>query len=337
MGYFEHMDLYSPRRYEPRSDSERIDYIMRLLERDPATEGSPATDAADYGGSPSTWRPASESQRGAGVYRREYLPPDQARPAQVVYSGWPLNPDPSNPTPDAIRSLGDEMVMLAGGLAAMPWRALPIAIRVGRQGIASVRGLTEEAEAALNALGQSFRNRFGRGPTGRELTEALSPLTKGEPNPAEQDGLTGGSEPAGVSPSTSGRWPVSDALQALGEMQDRIRGLGGRTFQTYTKRGLDEERYYSGMTSGTKSPYLNVARRDSNKYPSPNYHPAELDKSSSRYSSIRGREQNLIDYYKQHDIADNKKNSIWRKNRLRNYFLRNAEQEFGSIEKPEED
>jgi hypothetical protein len=155
MGYFEHMDLYSPRRYEPRNDRERAEHIMRLLARDPATEGSPAADAADYGGTPSAWPPASESLRGAGVYRREYLPPE--------------------PPPDAIRSLGDEMVMLVagfGGGAALA-RGLPYAVRMGRQGIASLSALGAEAAEAATAVSRSFMNRLGRHPTVQELVQAL--------------------------------------------------------------------------------------------------------------------------------------------------------------------
>lgn len=317
MGYFEHMDLYSPRRYEPRSDSARADHIMRLLERDPATEGSPAADAADYSGAPSAWPRASESLRGAGVYRREYLPPE--------------------PPPDAIRSLGDEMVMLAGGIASMPWRALPVAIRMGQQGIASVRGLTPVAESAINAIEKSFRDRFGRGPTSKELVGALGNLTRVDPQPAEQPDTFGITDPSPLAPPTFERWPVSDAMQALGEFQDKLRAFGGRTFQSYTKREIDTDRRYAGITRGTESPHDNVARRDARKHPSPNYHPAQLDKSSSRYSSIRGREQNLIDHYRRLGISNNKRNSIWAKNKLRNYYLRNADEEFGKIEDESEE
>jgi len=314
MGYFEHTDLYPPRRYEPRSDRERTDYIMRLLERDPATEGSPAADAADYGGAPSAWPPASESLRGAGVYRREYLPPE--------------------PPPDAIRSLGDEMVMLAGGLASMPWRALPVAIRMGQQGIASVRGRTPAAESAINAIGKSFRDRFGRGPTSKELPGALGNLTRVDPQPAEQPEPPHIENPILPPPE---RWPVSDVLQALGEMQDRLRALGGKGFQSYTKREIDDRDFYVGITSGTRPNEENVARRDARKYPSPNYHPAQLDKSSSRYSAIRGREQNLIDHFRRLGMSSNKRNSIWPKNKLRNYYLRNADEEFGRVEDKKEE
>jgi hypothetical protein len=327
MDYFEHMDLYPPRRYEPRSDSERTDYILSLLQSDPATLGSPAADAADYGGAPSVWLAASESQRGAGVYRREYLPPDPPR--------------------DAIRSLGDEMVLLAAGLggAGALARGLPYAAQIGRQGIASLTALSAEAAEAAAAVSRSFMNRLGRLPTAKELVEALGPtkiLSEGAKSNANPMDYSTGWSPSslgaeGMPPQDSERWSVSHLQQILGELEDNLRGLGGRTFQSYTKKQLDLLRYYAGLTSGTRSPDENVLRRDAAKFPSPNYEPAELDRSSNRYSSIRGREQQLIEHFRKRRISNNRRNSIGPRNRLKNYYMRNAESEFGRIPDSEDE
>jgi len=158
LGYFEHMDLYNPPANpfpgnEPRNDWERTDRIMRMLARDPSTIGSPAADAADYAGYSSSLPPASESRRGAGTYRREYIEPEPPR--------------------DAINNLGDEMVMWAATLAGGAGRALPFAIRLGEQGTAAIRGLTPHAERAIAETAQSWMNRLGRLPMAKELIEAL--------------------------------------------------------------------------------------------------------------------------------------------------------------------
>jgi RHS repeat-associated protein len=71
-----------------------------------------------------------------------------------------------------------------------------------------------------------------------------------------------------------------------------------KTYQTYTKTNPLTGDVYTGRTSGYGTPAANVARRDASHHMnSKGYGPAVLDKSSANYSAIRGREQNMIDYY----------------------------------------
>ena len=310
---------------EPRNDWERADRIMRLLARDPTTAGSPAADAADYGFYSSSLPRATESYRGAGTYRREYLEPEPPRPGQAVVSHWPETRD--GPTPDAINSLGDEMVLWAAGLGA--GRALPFAVQMGRQGAASIRGLTPHAERAIAETAQSWMNRLGRLPMARELIDALGPTrfspAQGQPYSPEQ------SEALDQTPE---RWSVTEAQRTLGEMKDKLRGFGGKSFQSYTKDHSLLDDIYAGLTSGKGKPEANIARRDSYKYPSRDFKGAKLDRTSEKYSSIRGREQQLIEHFRRLGISANKNNSISPYNILRNYYMRNAEAEFGPLEQP---
>ena len=70
----------------------------------------------------------------------------------------------------------------------------------------------------------------------------------------------------------------------------------GKTYQTYTKTNPTTGEVYSGRTSGTGTPLENIARRDANHHMNAKgFGPAQLDKSSSNYNAIRGREQQLID------------------------------------------
>jgi hypothetical protein len=315
LDYFENLGLYAPRAApfpggEPRNDWERTEQIMRMLGRDPATIGSPAGDAADYGGYSPSLPPASESLRGAGTYRREYLPPEPPR--------------------DAINSLGDEMVLWAGGLVT--GRALPFAVQMGRQGVAAIRGLTPQAERAIAETAQSWMNRLGRLPMARELIEALGPVA--QPPSQDQPYTPEQTAPPDAIPE---RWPVTEVQRLLGEAKDSLRGLGGKSFQSYTKQNSIRDDIYAGLTGGTGGPESNVARRDRYKYPSAEYHRAKIDRSSEKYSSIRGCEQQLIDHFRRLGISANKINSISLYNILRNYYMRNAEAEFGLIEDPEAD
>lgn len=71
-----------------------------------------------------------------------------------------------------------------------------------------------------------------------------------------------------------------------------------KTYQTYTKKNLETGEVYVGRTSGTGSPHDNVNRRDRNHHMNEKgFGPAELDKSSSNYDAIRGREQHMIDIH----------------------------------------
>jgi hypothetical protein len=54
--------------------------------------------------------------------------------------------------------------------------------------------------------------------------------------------------------------------------------------------------------------------------------PSRLDKSSSSYAAIRGREQQLTDGFREHGISANKINGISPRNRLLEEFFRAAEE-----------
>lgn len=272
-----------------------------------------------------------------------------------------------------IRSLGDEMVLFAAGLASggllpVGIRALPFAGRFGQQGLASMRGLTAEAERKLAALARSFQDRLGRMPSGRELLDAIDPVQLAVEAIADGYADSAGKQPVddqGWQPSDSLwavdalgqavirprqgfsrvatatakdieigkllRWIVTEAQERAGKEYDKLRGAGGRSFQTYTKRHLVDDDVYAGRTSGLFSPKINVERRSWANFPSANYHDAVLDRSSALYSAIRGREQQLIDYYRSKGISDNMLNGIHRWNPLRSYYMRNAERVFGRL------
>ncbi|WP_315552883.1 hypothetical protein [Microbacterium aurum] len=84
-----------------------------------------------------------------------------------------------------------------------------------------------------------------------------------------------------------------------------------------------------GRTSGTGSPHENLARRDANHaYNSDGFGPATLDRSGS-YAAIRGREQELIEHYRELGISANKINGISPSNPRRQWYMESAFGEFG--------
>lgn len=267
------------------------------------------------------------------------------------------------------RNLGDEMVLFAAGLAS--GGTLPIGIRAMGSGTAAIRGLTAEAEQALSTYARSTMNRLGRMPTadevlaylklGRHVIEGVNHAIQhsaAAPQSTNQDQQPDWASPNvrwhvdapgqavmrpnhgpvrmdAASPGTDldelFRWIVTETQEKLGEANDRWRSKPGRSFQSYTKDRIDSNRVYAGRTSGYNTPRENVSERDRREYPSEEYFEAELDKSSNRYSSIRGREQQLIDYYRSLNRSDNTDNGIWPGNPLRSYYMRNADAEFGPL------
>jgi hypothetical protein len=88
-----------------------------------------------------------------------------------------------------------------------------------------------------------------------------------------------------------------------------------RTFQTYTKTNTETGKVYAGRTSGYGTPLENVAARDAGHvYTAEGFGPAELDQTSESYAAIRGREQQLIEYYREQGISANKINGIGPRN-----------------------
>jgi RHS repeat-associated protein len=109
-----------------------------------------------------------------------------------------------------------------------------------------------------------------------------------------------------------------------------------RTYETYTKYNPETGKTYPGRTSGTGTPEQNVARRDaSHSLNKEGYLPAKLDKTSSEYDPIRGREQMLIEHYggaqSTGGAAPNRINSISPTNPNRTNYLDAAKREFGEV------
>lgn len=110
-----------------------------------------------------------------------------------------------------------------------------------------------------------------------------------------------------------------------------------KTFQTYTKINPLTGQIYAGRTSGTGSAVENIAARDAYHHMNnQGYGQAVLDKSSTSYDAIRGREQMLIDAnggaQSMGGTSGNAINGIgaYNPNKLR--YMNAAEKEFGKIE-----
>ncbi len=109
-----------------------------------------------------------------------------------------------------------------------------------------------------------------------------------------------------------------------------------KTYQTYTKFKKETGQTYTGRTSGKGSPFQNVAKRDKRHHKNKDgYGPAKLDASSTNKSSIRGREQLLIE---KHGGAKSKEGSsgntiqgISDKNPRRSKYLNAAKKEFDDL------
>jgi RHS repeat-associated protein len=112
-------------------------------------------------------------------------------------------------------------------------------------------------------------------------------------------------------------------------------GLWGEpdtTYQTYTKVNPDTGQVYAGRTSGWRSPLRNVAARDVvHDYNDLGFEPAVLDKSSTSEIAIRGREQQLINYYREQGISANGRNEINPDDPSYGWYLLIAAQEFGPL------
>ena len=127
---------------------------------------------------------------------------------------------------------------------------------------------------------------------------------------------------------------AANVQQKLGEANDAIRRQDGYSFQSYTKKNLDTPKTYAGRTSNIFDPQTNVYLRDQAGYPSGNYDRARLDCSSNSYGAIRGREQQVIDFFRSQGLSDNQINGIWQLNPLRGYYMQKALEECGYIPMP---
>ena len=125
---------------------------------------------------------------------------------------------------------------------------------------------------------------------------------------------------------------AADAAATAGDATvDAGSGLT-RTFQTYVKVNSDTGEVYAGRTSGFGTPLENIAARDaSHAYNDLGFGPAQLDQSSASYGAIRGREQQLIDYFDQLGVSANKINGISPLNPNFDWYMQSATQEFGGV------
>jgi hypothetical protein len=89
---------------------------------------------------------------------------------------------------------------------------------------------------------------------------------------------------------------------------------------------------YAGRTGGYGTPLENLAARDSgHAYNDLGFGPAQLDQSSESYAAIRGREQQLIDYYRGLGTSANKINAISPVNPNLDLYLQSSLDEFGVV------
>ncbi|WP_370017050.1 polymorphic toxin-type HINT domain-containing protein [Peribacillus sp. B2I2] len=105
------------------------------------------------------------------------------------------------------------------------------------------------------------------------------------------------------------------------------------TYQTYTKKNKKTGEVYTGRTSGTGTPFQNIANRDRNHHRNKaGFGKARLDKSSKNKGAIRGREQLLIEKYggaqSKGGTSGNKINGISDHNKKRKKYIKAAKREF---------
>jgi hypothetical protein len=117
-----------------------------------------------------------------------------------------------------------------------------------------------------------------------------------------------------------------------------------RLFVTYTKSNSDTGEVYSGLASDEIDESLSqkeMARKILNKRDSGHHKnkegflPPQVDKISTDYDAMRGREQNLIEYNggakSEGGISGNEINSISHRNKKRSKYLEAAAKLFGGL------
>lgn len=131
------------------------------------------------------------------------------------------------------------------------------------------------------------------------------------------------------------------ALAAQVKAYDTAKSDPRKSYETYTKERIDlgpclysqkvDPRlpcYYAGMTSGERIPEANMKARDRRQHPGPWYFPPELDCSTRSWVAARGREQQLIQHFRDAGVSDNAINSI-AEHLWRPYMMALAQQECG--------
>lgn len=116
---------------------------------------------------------------------------------------------------------------------------------------------------------------------------------------------------------------AEDALMKQVEAYDHYKSDRERSYQTYTKKRLDDGPcrysqkissllpcYYAGSTSGAQVPEENVDARGDDGYPTRSYDKARLDCSTTSWVAARAREQQLINHFRSLGLSDNLINAI---------------------------
>lgn len=107
-----------------------------------------------------------------------------------------------------------------------------------------------------------------------------------------------------------------------------------KTYQTYTKKAKDPSKNgdYSGRTSGTDTPRMNIEKRDKSHHMNDTHGPATLDKSSANKDAIRGREyqniQNNGGAQSKGGTSGNKIEGVGDKNPKKQRYIDAAKKEF---------
>lgn len=162
---------------------------------------------------------------------------------------------------------------------------------------------------------------------------SANPLSSWDPTGTTDDSiLNPGSPPIGL-PN-----PSADAQRELArQLTDLLRrNFPQRTYQTYTRYNPLTGKCYSGRTSGYDEPQTNIRNRALGQplLNAEGFSPPVLDRSSGNYSSIRGREQQLIDINGGAQSAGgtsrNMINGISPYNPFRPMYFDDANAEFGS-------
>jgi RHS repeat-associated protein len=137
---------------------------------------------------------------------------------------------------------------------------------------------------------------------------------------------------AGTALAVAGTADLASELMGEGAAAAKSEGSLVRTFQTYTKPNAISGEMYAGRTSGFGTPLENLARRDGgHAYNDLGFGPARLDRSSVNPAAIRGREQQLIQSFRDQGISANKINGISPTNPNGPFYLRSATDVFGSL------
>ena len=142
----------------------------------------------------------------------------------------------------------------------------------------------------------------------------------------------------GVTDNKAVKNAVGDSVADNKSVKDAIKDNASKekTYQTYTKTNPTTGEVYSGRTSGYGSPLENVKNRDKNHHMNEKgFGPAVLESSSSSYEAIRGREQDLIDYYggakSTGGTSGNAINGIGANNPNKDMYISSSRNEFGVL------